>query len=249
MLVERRNTVQPIDPTMSAQPAVLDWTAERATRLVGGACGILGAVAVALYFVLPAFLAWPYAGASGRAIVDYANAHSTLFYAGAWLQVTGTLLCVVFFVSIVRLARPTLEVAELLAVVGAAVLLSTVVIEAALLVAVPIAADAGDVGTATSTFALSNGVFVRVFPLAPASLTLVALGIVLLRSTVSRRLTAWTAVGLGAAFELAGLLAIVSSVAVAAAVVLSIAQGLWVLAAAAELLASSRSKHVPDSAV
>ena len=234
--------MQPLAPPARTAPAVPDWTNERTTRRVGGACGILGALALALYFVLPAFLAWPYAGASGQAIVEYANAHPALFYAGAWLQVTGTVLCVVFFLSLVRLAGPTLELAGLLALVGATVLLSTVVIEAAFLVAVPIAAKAGDVGTASSMFALSNGVFVRVFPLAPASLTLVALGFVLLRSGLLGRPTAWIAIGLGVAFELAGVLAIISGVAVVAAAVLSAAQGLWVLAAAALLLASSRSK-------
>jgi hypothetical protein len=43
-----------------------------------------------------------------------------------------------------------------------------VVIEAALLEAVPMAAANGDQAIVATAFALSNGVFARIFPLAPA---------------------------------------------------------------------------------
>ena len=132
-------------------------------------------------------------------------------------------------------------------VVAAAALLATVVAETAFLVAVPIATGAGDTGTASTMFTLSNGVFVRVFPLAPASATLIALGVVLRRSGVLRRWTATTALGLGMAFELAGIVAIFSTVGLVAAVALSVGQGLWVLAAGIGLI-RSRPTRTPRAA-
>jgi hypothetical protein len=52
---------------------------------------------------------------------------------------------------------------------------------------VPLAAANGDSATAVTTFDLSNGVFARVFPLAPASAAYVGLGVVILGSSVLAR--------------------------------------------------------------
>lgn len=215
--------------------AVVAEPSDRTARLVGATCGILGALALAVYFGAPTLLGWPYAGASGSAVAAYARSHETLFYGGAWLQVTGTLLSVVLFLVIIRLARATDEIAGLLTLIASGVLLATVVVEAAFLVAVPIAASAGDATTANAMFTLSNGVFVRVFPLAPASATFVGLGIVLLRSPVLGRGFGYGALALGVAFEVAGALAIVSVAGIVFAIVLSVGQGLWVVAAAASV--------------
>jgi len=209
--------------------------AERSERSVAAVAGILGAIALAVYFAAPAFLAWPYAGASSAAILSYANAHSTLFFAGAWFQVTGTLLCVVLFLALVRLSGAATSLAGMVTALACAVLLATVVIEAAFLVAVPVAAAAGDAATATSMFALSNGGFLRVFPLAPASATLIGLGLVLRRSNLLGASLATAALGLGVAFELAGLAAIVLPGALVVLAILSAGQAIWVVAASLKL--------------
>ena len=220
---------------------------ERGVRQVGGWCGILGSLLVAAYFLAPAFLDWPYGGASGVAITTYARSHAVLFGGGAWLQVTGTLLSVVFFLSVVHLARAASSLAGLVTVVAAAVLLATVVADAAFLGAVPTAAAVGDTSTADTLFALSNGAFVRVFPLAPASLTLIGVGLVLMHSGLFTRWLAYGALSLGVAFELAGAAAVMSNAGVVASIVLSVGQGLWALAAAITLLRSGPRSMVAAS--
>ena len=201
-------------------------------RFLAVFCGIAGPIALTVYFAAPAFSSWPYAGASAAQITSYAVGHQSLFYAGAWFQVTGTLLCVVFFLAILQMAGTTARLPGLLVIVASTTLLGLVLVEAALLVAVPSAAAAGDTATALTTFDLSNGAFVRVFPLAPASVTYIALGVVLLGSRLLQRWLALVAIGLGIAFELAGMIAVFSSAGLIMTIVLSAAQELWIVAAA-----------------
>src|SRR5262245_30214440 len=176
-------------------------------RRAAAACGIVGPVFLVIYYAAPAVVGWPYAGASPERLITFADAHAWLFYAGAWFQVTGTLLSVVFFAALVDAAAALRSFWGSIFLITATSLLAVVLVEAALLVAVPVAAQAGDKATVATGFALSNGVFARVFPLAPASGTYFALGAVLLRSDVLAKIFGQVALGLGIAFELAGMLA------------------------------------------
>jgi hypothetical protein len=214
-------------------------------RRVAAVGGVIGALLLGVYFAAPAALGWPYDGASGSAISTYATTHQALFFGSAWLQVTGTLLCAVLFLAIVYAAGAAAGLVRLVTIASTAVLLATVVVEAAFLVAVPIAAAAGDSATALTMFTLSNGVFVSVFAMAPASATLVGLGLVILRSQCLGRAIGWSAVGLGVAFEVAGILAIWSTAGVVAGAILGAAQALWVIAAAVSLARTSADRGSP----
>jgi hypothetical protein len=213
------------------------------TRLTA-LCGVAGTAALSAYFIAPAFLNWPYAGASPAQLTAYALDHQSLFYAGAWLQSTGTLLCVVFFMSLVRLSGALNRLPGILVVVASTALLSIVLVESALMVAVPMAASAGDSATVATTFALSNGVFLRVYPLAPASATYLAMGLMLLTSGPLHRGYGHAALALGAAFELAGIAAIFTSAALIVIAVLAACQVVWIIAAAAGLWMTTIASHV-----
>ena len=203
---------------------------------LAAACGIGGPIALFIYFLMPAFVGWPFSGGTPSVLEAYALGHQPLFYAGAWLQSTGTLLCVVFFLGLLKIAGATSRLTGLLLIAAATSLLAVVLVESAFLVAVPIAAVAGDGSTVTTAFALSNGVFVRVFPLAPASATYIALGLVLLGSNDALpRWFAYSALAIGAAFELGGVVAIFSGAAVMALAVFAAAQAVWIVAAAISL--------------
>ena len=220
---------------MATRPPIFALRDERTVRSVAALCGIAGPVALTIYFVAPALSGWPYAGASAVQLTRFALEHQTLFYAGAWFQVTGTLLCVAFYLALLQLVGATTRLPGLLVIVAGTTLLGLVLVEAALLVAVPTAAATGDTSTVVTAFDLSNGVFVRVFPLAPASVSYLALGAVLLGSGLLHRWFAWAAIGLGIAFELAGLIAVISAVGLVLTIVLSVGQELWIVAAAVAL--------------
>ena len=202
---------------------------------LAAACGLIGAVLLVAYFGAPAFLGWPFAGASAARIAAYATSHAALFYGGAWLQGTGTLLCVVFFLSLVQAAGAVERMAGLVVVVAGAALLALVLVEGAVMVAVPISAASGDMATVATTFALSNGVFVRVFPIAPSSAAYLALGAVLWPSHVLPRGFAYAALAIGGAFELGGIAAIFAGGAAIALAALAAVQVLWIVTAAAWL--------------
>ena len=202
------------------------------TRRWLAASGLIGLLALAVYFVAPALAGWPFGGGSSSAIAAYASSHEALFFAGAWLQVTGTMLIVIFFTGLVATARATTRLPGLVVIIASTSLLSLVLVEALLTVFVPIAAGGGDREAASLAFGLVNGTFARIFPLAPASFSYLGLGWVVLETGVLDRRLGYAALGLGAAFELAGLIAIASPTGVIFATVLSVFQVLWVAAAA-----------------
>jgi len=214
---------------------------DRAVRNIAAVCGIAGPIALTVYFAAPALTNWPYAGASATQLTTYANHHQTLFFAGAWFQATGTLLSIVFFLAIVQLAGAATRLPGLVVIVASAALVGLVLVEAALLMEVPLAAANGDSATVVTTFDLSNGVFARVFPLAPASAAYVGLGVVILGSSVLHRWFGYVAVGLGLAFEVAGIVALFTSGGIILAIIFSAAQELWIIAAAVALWRPARS--------
>jgi hypothetical protein len=110
-----------------------------------------------------------------------------------------------------------------------------------MLVAVPFGADNNDAATVATTFALSNGVFVRVFPLAPATAVFAGVAAVLFRSRVLAVGFAWTALAVAALFELAGIAALFSAAGLILAILLSIAQEVWIVAAAIGLAVAARA--------
>ncbi|WP_186382921.1 hypothetical protein, partial [Amycolatopsis rhizosphaerae] len=188
----------------------------------------------------PAFTAWPSAGESPDRLLSYALGHETLFYAGGWLQVTGALLSIVFFLVLLQLSGARHRLAGAAALVGCALLLAVVTIEAALLEAVPMAAHTGDRATVATAFALSNGVFARIFPLAPAPLVFAAIGLALSGSPLLRPVFGRAALVIAALFAVAGIAAVFGTAGLVFAIVMSVAQALWIATTAVALAFARR---------
>ena len=85
----------------------------------------------------------------------------------------------------------------------------------------------------------------RVFPLAPATAVFAGLAAILLGSRVLAQGFAWSALVIAALFELAGIAAIFSTAGLILAIVMSIAQELWIIAAAVGLGVTARVAVVP----
>lgn len=204
----------------------------RRLQILGALAGITGPVLLAAYFTIPAFISWPSAGESPAKLTAYATAHQLLFYLGGWLQASGALLSVVFLLVLLQLSGALRTLTGAAALTGCAVLLSVVMIEAALLEAVPMAAANGDQATVATAFALSNGVFVRIYPLAPAPLVFAGIGFALSRTGILPRVFARTAVLISGLFLIAGLAAVFGTAGLIFATVMSVAEAVWILAAA-----------------
>src|SRR5262249_52767340 len=155
-----------------------------------------------------------------------------------WLQVTGALLSVLFFLVLLQLSGARARLGGAVTLTGAALLLAVVTVEAALLEAVPMAAAARDRAPRATTFALSNGVFARIFPLAPAPLLFAGIGLALRATAVLPSFFARTALLVAGLFFVAGISAIFGTPGLIFAIVMSAVQAIWIAAASISLAVS-----------
>jgi hypothetical protein len=201
-------------------------------RILGALAGIAGPVLLAAYFITPVLVGWPFAGESAGKLTAYANAHRLLFYLGGWLQATGALLSIVFILVLLQQSGARRTLAGSATLIGCAALLSVVAVEAALLEAVPVAAANGDHATVATAFTLSNGVFVRIYPLAPAPLVFAGIGFALMQTTILPRAFGQSAVLIAGLFLIAGFAAVFGKAGLILATVMSAAEAIWIPAAA-----------------
>ena len=194
--------------------------------------GIIGPVLLAAYFIMPAFISWPSAGESPGKVAAYATAHRLLFYLGGWLQATGALLIVVFLLVLLQRSGARRTLAGAAALIGCAVLLSVVAVEAAMLEAVPVAAANADHATVATSFELASGVFVRIYPLIPAPLVFAGIGFALSGTSILPRVFARTAVLIAGLFLISGLAAVFGTAGLTFATVMSVVEAVWIPAAA-----------------
>jgi len=203
-------------------------------------CGILGTVLLGLYFGVgfSVGLAQLPSAATQARVVSVATQYHTLWYLGTWLQATGSLLSVVFFLALVQRAGQTASLAGLLTVVGSAVLLAVVLMEGVFTIDLAQAAANGHQATSLTSFDLMT-VFSYIYPIVPAPMIFLGLSTILRGSHLLPRLFGWLAFGLGIAFAIVGLVALFTT-SILAIVVLSL-QALWVLAASLTLLVRART--------
>ena len=194
--------------------------------------GITGPVLLTAYFIIPAFISWPSAGESPGKVAAYATAHRLLFYLGGWLQATGALLIVVFLLVLLQRSGARRTLAGAATLIGCAVLLSVVAVEAAMLEAVPIAAANADHATVATGFELASGVFVRIYPLIPAPLVFAGIGFALSGTSILPRVFTWTAVLISGLFLIAGFAAVFGTAGLIFATVMSVVEVVWIPAAA-----------------
>jgi hypothetical protein len=204
----------------------------RRLRKLVALAGIAGPVLLVAYFITPLFVGWPSATESAGKVAAYAGAHRVLFYLGGWLQGTGAALSVVFLLVLLQHSGARRTVAGSVTLIGCAVLLSVVAVEAAMLEAVAVAAGNHDLATVATGFQLVSGVFVRIYPLVPAPLVFGGIGFALSGTSILPRVLARTALAISALFVVAGLAAVFGTPGFIFATVMSVAEAIWIPAAA-----------------
>jgi hypothetical protein len=205
------------------------------SRILIALCGILGTVLLGLYFGVGfgAGLAQLPPNTTAAQVVSIGKEYRNLWFLGTWLQATGSLLSVVFFLALVQLTRRVASLAGLLTIVGSAVLLAIVLVEGVFTIKLAQAAVNGHPSTSLASFDIMS-VFTYVYPIVPAPVIFLALGTILLGSHLLPRVLGYLAFDLGIAFEVVGLIGLFST-SLLTLTVLSL-QALWVLAAAIMLL-------------
>ena len=143
----------------------------------------------------------------------------------------GSLLGVVFFLALIHAVGGAGRLAGWVAMVGLAVLLALSVLEGLLFMDVAEATSNRHPITALSSFDLQT-VFVHGFLTIAAPTVYIAVGALLLQSAVLPRIVAYSALALGALFEILGFTGLFTKTADTIAVVPLILQALWILAVA-----------------
>jgi hypothetical protein len=201
-------------------------------------CGLLGTVLLGLYFGIGASigLAQLPPGATEAEILRVAMQYHDLWFLGTWLQATGTLLSVIFFLALVHQANGTTRLAGMLTLLGSAALLAVVLLEGVFTIDLAQAAADGHHAAAISSFDVMT-TFTHLYPIAPAPLIFLALGTVLWGARILPRGFAYLALGLGGAFEVLGLVGLFTVPAIT--LIPLVLQAVWVIAAAIALLIRS----------
>jgi hypothetical protein len=201
--------------------------------------GILGTILLGLYFGVgfSVGLAQLPLDATSAQIVSIGKEYRNLWFLGTWLQGTGSLLSVVFFLALVQRASRTASLAGLLTIVGSAVLLAVVLVEGVFTIDLAQAAVSGHPTTSLASFDIMS-VFTYVYPIVPAPVIFLALGTILVSSRILPRAFGLLAFGLGIAFAVVGLVGLFTTSLLTIGV-LSL-QGLWVLAAAITFMVRSK---------
>ena len=216
----------------------------RRNQLAIAVSGVLGIVFLGLYFGIGAAvgLAELPPGASSAQVLHAATQFHDLWLLGAWLQATGSLLSVIFFLGLVHMAGGTTRLAGVLALMGSAVLLGVVLIEGAFTIDLAQAAVDGHQATSITSFDLMT-VFTHIYPIVPAPLIFLSLGAVLGGSSLLPRIFGSLALALGCLYAAVGLVGLFTS-PILTLIPLAL-QSLWILAAAIALI--SRSGKIDQS--
>ena len=213
-------------------------------RSLIGASGIVGPLLLICYFSIPLFVSalrdvLYKANPSTQQVVDAGSRYHDLLFFGSWLQATGAMLSVVFFLGLTHRARIAGSFPALIVLIGSAVLVAVVLAEASFTFSWAIAASNGEQSSARTSFDLMAS-FIHVFPIVPAPAVYLPLGIALLRDPALPRAFPGLAIALGTGFVVAGFAGVFATGASAAVAALSLAQSVWILAAAGNMLLRAR---------
>lgn len=167
----------------------------------------------------------PPSGDTTSQLVVYGVEHHTALTVGGWLQVTGTVMAVIFGIAIVTLCRQLATLPGILVVVGSMVLIAISLSE---LTAYSVLAAANPSSVATGA-ALIPGVQLG-YSVVAAPVVFGALGVVVLKVGALPKGFGFTAILLGMAFCVCGVVTVVSSIQ-GFIDVLSGVQAIWWLSA------------------
>jgi hypothetical protein len=188
------------------------------------------------HFLIPANV--PGDNSPPATITQFAHHHHSAILLTAWLQGFGPLPYVLFALGVVYLAGGMTRLAGWVTLLAAAVILTLSLIDAAFTIAAAQAVANSHAVTAAVSFDLiagpGNDAIGRVFLIAPP--LLLPLGAVLLGSRLLPRAFGYAAVALGTASIILGFAALFSPTAFSLAIILIIAENVWVLAAALTLM-------------
>lgn len=222
---------------------LLNMDSEKRFKLLLSISGILGSVMLVVYFSAP-FLIFPFppASATSAQIISNATQYQLEYLLAAWLQGTGTLLVVVFVLGLVYAAKAWNRFAGWITMLSSAAVLMLSLIEGTFFIDATQAVANGHPDAAVTSFDLTF-VFIHTFFIAPS--LLLPLGFVL-RSSKLLPSPFWaSALILGTAFEIFGLVGLIISTLTIPSIVLLVAMIIWMISGAVAFQSSGLITRQP----
>jgi hypothetical protein len=206
----------------------------RRFRFLTAACGILGTIALTVYFSAPFWLMpLPPPNATSAQIISFGTKYRTVILWDTWLQQAGSILSVLFALALVHFAGSSQTFAGKLVLLVSGVILALSLVEGTFILAALQSADNGHYEASVTSVDMAS-VFVHIFLLAP-SLFLV-LGFALWKTSILPPIFSVLALSLGLLFQVLGVAGLFSSTALLIVIFILLGQNLWTLAASVSLL-------------
>lgn len=204
-------------------------------RILASICGILGCIILITSFVINP---GPPSTDTIPQIINFGTEHRNLIVSGAWMQIFGTLLLLLFAIAIVHLASATSRFAGWFTMFGSIVLMMVCTIEVIFYL---------NVLTSSASTVLENQNLIssvqHAYSMVAAPVVFLPLGTVILGSRVLPHFFGYLALLLGIAFAILGVICLYGPFQ---NVVddLAMGQGIWWLLAAVTLLFRNEKRSV-----
>jgi hypothetical protein len=212
--------------------------------ILTGFCGILGTVALVIYFSAPFWLMpLPPPKCTVEQVMAFGTKYHNIIIWDTWLQQIGSLLSVIFVLSLVHIAGASNKFAGRLTLLVCGVIMVLSLTEGTFAFAALQAGDNGHPQAALTCLDLTT-VFVHIFLIAP-SLFLV-MGFALLGTQLLSKTFVYIAIGLGIIFQILGFAGLFSTTAVLMVIFVLNAQNIWTLVVSATLLFKKSNRQTAN---
>ncbi len=212
----------------------------RNAYILTGLCGILGTVALAIYFTAPFWLMpLPPANAAFEQVMTFGTKYHNVILWDTWLQQAGSFLTILFVLALVHLAGASDRFAGRLTLLVSGVIMALSLAEGTFALSAVYSGENGHLESVLTSFDLT-GVFVHIFLLAP-SLFLV-MGLALKGTTLLPKAFAYAAIGLGILFQFLGVIGLFNARALLLVIIVLNLQNIWTLVVSTLLILK---KHDP----
>lgn len=214
-------------------------TTRRASILTACA-GILGTVALTIYFTAPFhWMPLPAPDAGSEQIMTFGRLYHSEIMLDTWLQQAGTVLTVIFSLALVHIAGASGSLGGKLTLLASTVITSLSLAEGTFVLGAVQAGSHGHPEAALTCFELTN-TFIHIFLLAPSLFLM--MGFAVLGSTILPKAFIYSAILLGICFQILGVLALFFERALFLVIIILMLQNLWTISASIALILRKENK-------
>jgi len=203
-------------------------------RYLTSVSGILGTILLTLYFTAPfQWMPLPPPDATMEQIIAFGKSYHVEIMVDTWLQQIGTILSVIFSLSLVDLAGTSSGLPGKLTLLAGTVITSLSLAEGSFAIGSVQAGMHGHSEASLACFELTN-TFIHIFLLAPSLFLM--MGLALLKTALLPKGLVYSSIFLGIMFQMLGVLALFFDSMIFLVIIILMLQNCWTIVASIVLL-------------